>query len=100
MAILLVTSLVTFGAIALSPLLPRANAVICGFDGVVTSNLGSGTKGYYEKANYTNCGKKNQHISVKYTYASRGMCVTPGTTVLYANPDLGALRDAKNLGSC
>lgn len=100
MAALVVASLAMFGALALSPVLTNANAAVCGFDGIITGNIGSRSGGYYEKATYTNCTKKNRHISVKYTYASRGMCVSPGGTTLYANPDLGALREAKNLGAC
>ena len=37
---------------------------------------------------------------VNYTYASRSKCLSPGTTKIYANPDLGALRSTKVLGTC
>lgn len=99
-ASLILASSVFFGGLVFSPILASAEAAVCGFQGTTTSHLGGGDDGYYERATYTNCTKKKQHISVKYTYASRGMCVTPGKTTLYANPDLGALRGAKALGKC
>ena len=77
-----------------------ANAAVCGFQGLNSGGLAAGTRGNYAEALYTNCTKKNQKVRVVYYYASRNQCFSPGQTKIYANPDLGALRGAKVIGSC
>ena len=50
-----------------------ASAAVCGFQGVVTSNIGGNIP---------------------------PLCVTPGETRLYANPNLGGLNFAYYIGDC
>lgn len=76
-----------------------AMAAPCGFYPITTGNLGGGDDGHYEKGTYTNCKTDNARITVNYTYASEIFCVTPGETILYANPYLGALTGATWTGS-
>lgn len=73
---------------------PAQAASPCGFYPITTGSLGGGDDGHYEKGTYNNCKAKNVTITVKYTYTKKQMCVTPGETTLYANPDLGALTGA------
>jgi hypothetical protein len=73
---------------------PAHAASPCGFYPITTGSLGGGDDGHYEKGTYNNCKAKNATITVRYTYTSQQMCVTPGETTLYANPDLGALTGA------
>lgn len=77
-----------------------ANAAVCGFQGLNSGGFGAGRGGNYAEALYTNCTKKNQKVRITYYYASRSQCFSPGQTKIYANPDLGALRGAKVIGSC
>ena len=70
---------------------PAEAATPCGFYPITTGSLGGGEDGRYEKATYNNCKSKPVKITVRYYYANRTMCVSPGTTTLYANPALGAL---------
>ena len=76
-----------------------AMAAPCGFYPITTGNLGGGDDGYYEKGTYTNCRSNNVTIAVNYTYASQALCVTPGETTLFADPNLGALTGATWTGS-
>ena len=76
-----------------------ASAAVCGFQGVVTSNVG-GSTAPWEQAIYNHCGPGNVKIRVQYYYAERDLCVTPGETLLYANPNLGALNFAYYIGGC
>ena len=71
-----------------------AMAAPCGFYPITTGNLGGGDDGHYEKGTYTNCKTKNVTITVGYTYASNVICVTSGETILFADPNLGALTGA------
>ena len=99
----LTTMFVTFFGVAISAVaIPAyAQAAVCGFEGLNTGGLGAGSGGYYAEANYTSCNKStNQKVQVNYTYASRSKCFSPGTTKIYANPDLGALRSTNVLGTC
>ncbi|GAA4962920.1 DUF6355 family natural product biosynthesis protein [Pseudonocardia tropica] len=70
-----------------------AQAAKCGY-----STLENDTTN--NKANYLNCTTGNQRIRVEYTYATEEMCVTPGDTPLFANPNLGAVRNAVPIGTC
>lgn len=70
----------------------NADAAICGYAGE--------DDGYSNKATYTNCSDRNEKIEVEYTYAKEKMYVSPGGTTLYANPNLGAVRNAHAVGSC
>lgn len=70
-----------------------ASAAKCGY-----STLENDTTN--NKANYLNCSPGNERIRVEYTYATQEMCVTPGDTPLFANPNLGAVRNAVPIGSC
>ncbi|WP_397337500.1 DUF6355 family natural product biosynthesis protein [Paenarthrobacter nitroguajacolicus] len=49
---------------------------------------------------YNHCGPGNVKIRVQYYYAERDPCVTPGETLLYANPNLGGLNFAYYIGGC
>lgn len=71
----------------------------CGFTGLVTPGLG-GDKSPWEKANYNHCGKTNIVIRIQYYYVDKDVCVTPGNTTLYANPNYGALKFAYYLRTC
>ena len=79
-----------------------AYAAPCGFSPVTTGNLGGGDDGNYEKGIYNHCSNDgtNTKIKVDYAYASQELCVTPGETELFANPNLGALRYAASIGRC
>ncbi|ALE72090.1 hypothetical protein Ae168Ps1_2659c [Pseudonocardia sp. Ae168_Ps1] len=70
-----------------------AEAAKCGY-----STLENDTTN--NKANYLNCSPGNERIRVEYTYATEEKCVTPGDTPLFANPDLGAVRNAVPIGTC
>lgn len=88
---------VSFNALYLAPL---ASAAVCGFDGVTSGNLGGGDDGWYEEAIYTNCNNHNVRIKVNHFYASKERCVTPGESRLSADPEIGSLVGAEELGPC
>ncbi|MGK4065914.1 DUF6355 family natural product biosynthesis protein [Rothia sp. HC945] len=78
-----------------------ASVATCGWSPDFSSNVGGQDDGYYERGTYNHCAESGTiKIKINYTYASEEKCVTNGETKLYANPDLGALRDAVAIGQC
>ncbi|MET3904366.1 DUF6355 family natural product biosynthesis protein [Paenarthrobacter sp. 4246] len=92
----IVAAITTGAALILTGLVVTAapaSAAVCGFQGVVTSNIG-GNVAPWEQAIYNYCGPGNVKIRVQYYYAERDLCVTPVETLHYANPKLGGLNFA------
>lgn len=77
-----------------------AEAAVCGFQGVyVPGNLGGGGP-LWAQGIYTHCGSANVKIRIDYYYSHSYLCVTPGSTTLYADPALGALKNAYYVSRC
>lgn len=92
-AIVAVSSLMVFTA--------NANATVCGFTGIAEGVFsGSETTGNWPSGTYENCKDHNVKVRVNYHDASEERCLTPGSTHLTANPNLGALRGADEIGTC
>lgn len=86
--------------VPLSITAPPAQAAVCGFQGVhVPGNIG-GTGPLWAAGVYTHCGGGNIKIRIDYYYSHSYLCVTPGSTNLYADPALGALKNAYYVGRC
>ena len=71
---------------------PVASASLCGYTGE--------DDGYSNKANYNNCTQNVERVRIDYTYANELKCMSPGDNALFANPALGAVRNAVSLGVC
>lgn len=96
--LLIAALLSTIGAITFAA---PSSAAVCGWTPLATDGLGGGSDdGNVQKGVYNHCGSTNVEIRVQYHYASRDMCVTPGETILWANPNLGALQNAYYIGLC
>lgn len=78
----------------------NANAAVCGFTGIAEGFSVSESTGNWPSGTYENCKDHNVKVRVNYHYASEERCLTPGSTHLTANPNLGALRGVDEIGVC